>query len=458
VVSRGEDPASPQKVLRLYVDGVERAPAVAIPDGMKLTVRTDHRLRAGFGGSTTLLDEIRISSSAHSSDQIDRTYKGAEGNLGLAITQVTPQILPVGATTEVMVTGYNLAGVTSSVLDASGAIVPSQVTATSATQARINITVGAQSAIGLSQLQLSGVAGTATTTLRIVDLERSVYGVEGDTRLLWHLDESDLANGDLAVPILDAGPLSIDGIAAGTSEASSGRFAGGRRNAQLMADDDFGALSFEQSSFTVEFWMKSGPVTQSVNLLERVRGCCGDFDSYRVALDASGALRGYIQGTVNTVSTKIEAVMSPTAFNLDDDQWHAVAMVVSRGEDPASPQKVLRLYVDGVERAPAVAIPDAMKLTVRADHRLRAGFGGANTLLDEIRIVNFARTAAQISDTWFGTNSVAMSPGIFTILQKALVARDKEKPYLPPMPPPKPPINLPPPDTGRNARATGGGK
>jgi hypothetical protein len=140
-------------------------------------------------------------------------------------------------------------------------------------------------------------------------------------------------------------------------------------------------------------------------------------------------------------------------------------MVVDRGVVGDSSDDVLRLYVDGVQRASSLMSSVPLfngTLLDRTDTQFIVGGNFFSTqfegLLDEIRIVNFVRTTAQINDTWFGTNSVAMSPGIFTSLQKALVARDKEKPIMLPMPPPKPPVNLPPPDTGRSARASGGGK
>ncbi|HEY7543633.1 MAG TPA: LamG domain-containing protein, partial [Blastocatellia bacterium] len=212
-------------------------------------------------------------------------------------------------------------------------------------------------------------------------------------------------------------------------------FSGGRRNARIQADDDAGSLSFEQTSFTAEVWVKTAPVTQSVALLERARASVGDLEAYRIVLDASGALRGYISGTVNGVASKAEAIIDQTAFDIDDDQWHLVAMVVDREA------KVLRLYVDGVERK-SVGIADGFRLTVRADHRLRAGFNGTATIIDELRIVNQARTVEQIRQTWFGaTTTGSLAPQRSST---SIVANQSKSSS----PPPK--------ATGKNSRAGGG--
>ena len=298
-----------EKKVKLYVDGIERGSA-AIPEGLKLTVRTDHRLRAGFSSPNIVIDEVRISSSAHSGVQVENTFKGTDGNLGLLISRVTPAVAPLGTTTELSLNGYNLTGASLVVVDALGAEVPSSIFATSATEARISISPSVAASQGPAIVRFANTAGTATATVRLVDLERIVAGVEADTRLLWHLDET--SNG--VTDIIDSGPLSIDGRSGSTSFAVPGRF-GNARKSPIVVASDFGAMSFEQTSFTVEFWMKTGPVTQNATLIERARSSFGDTDAYAVVLETTGTLKGYVGGTVNGVSTNVEAGLRNVFFN-----------------------------------------------------------------------------------------------------------------------------------------------
>ncbi|MBV8856458.1 MAG: carboxypeptidase regulatory-like domain-containing protein, partial [Acidobacteria bacterium] len=261
--------------LSLYVDGVERASA-AMPSGFGSMI-SGYPLRAGTiddsGPQTTgttriaeftgTLDEVRVSASAHSPEQMLATYRGTEGTLGLVVLKYGPQSLPRGTTVQMPLTGYNLSGVTASVVDAAGVPQVTRTVTSSATNAVVEIDVSPTAALGATQVVFSSPAGSVSKPVSIVELGQSVYDVEPDTRVLWHLDES----GDGAVRIGDSATLSIDGTASSASQMQEGRFGRGRSRASLVADTDFGALNFGASSFTAECWVKTGPVNRTYTLV-----------------------------------------------------------------------------------------------------------------------------------------------------------------------------------------------
>ncbi|HEV2761486.1 MAG TPA: LamG domain-containing protein, partial [Pyrinomonadaceae bacterium] len=94
---------------------------------------------------------------------------------------------------------------------------------------------------------------------------------------------------------------------------------------------------------------------------------------------------------------------------LPNNQWHHAALVVDRTNNRMS------IYVDGEERAWS-PWPSAFG-TLRNNYSLRVGhfdnygpssFGGATEFpgtVDEVRVLNFARTAEQIRSSWLGTDA-----------------------------------------------------
>jgi hypothetical protein len=124
--------------LSIYVDGVERASGNQ-PANFGTLVSSAQQLRVGqrgFDSSTPngqtafpgTLDEVRVSSTAHTSDVIQKTYLGTEGTLGVSITNSSPLNLARGTTTDVQLNGYNLAGTTASITGPASANVTAQVT------------------------------------------------------------------------------------------------------------------------------------------------------------------------------------------------------------------------------------------------------------------------------------------------------------------------------------------
>jgi hypothetical protein len=224
---------------------------------------------------------------------------------------------------------------------------------------------------------------------------------------LWHLD--DAGNG--AAAIVDSGPNGIGGKAdPASSEVVPARFAGGRANANIAANPDSGLIegaTTGTNSFSAECWVKTTPVTRSYTLVGKAAP--GGAEDWSIYLDPIGQLNFVINSTVVGSFT----LTAQRSLPVDDSQWHYIAGVVDRTAGQ------LLLYVDGVLRG-SVAISGNLgsilnqQVSVNAGGSSVFGPGGPGSppfpgILDEIRIVNFARTAAQIHDTWFGTTTSALN-------------------------------------------------
>jgi hypothetical protein len=235
---------------------------------------------------------------------------------------------------------------------------------------------------------------------------RTPYTTEPDTVLLWHMDEPD----NSTVQIKDSGATkALYGIFSYTSTATAGRFAGGRALTNIQAVSDFGSLYFGSNSFTAECWVKTNPVGMTYKLVgnEDFYGGYYGPPEFAVRLLPSGGLRVLVY---DSLQRQWKAEVAPTTFVVDNNQWHYVAVSVDRTASQ------LYLYVDGVERASS-QMPVGFGALYNSGQPLHVGHyapydgqtygGGAEFpgVIDEVRIVNYARTAAQMSDTWFGTHT-----------------------------------------------------
>jgi hypothetical protein len=267
----------------------------------------------------------------------------------------------VGLRTTFYVSGYNLAGTTATVTGLPAGQVTAQVTGSAATQARVQITVAPDAQTGDAQLVISSSAGSVSLALRIIDLAQITFGVESDTRLLWHLNETS----DGAINIVDETPLRINGIAGSNSLAQPGRFAGGRSRANIATAGGINSLYFGSSSFTVEGWVKTDVVGRTYSLFAKkdFQGGCCVTPEWAVRLFPNGTLRAFAYDT----SFRQWLVDVPSAvYRVDDNQWHYVAMVVDRTNNRLS------LYIDGVERAFS-APPSGFNTITNSTQAFRAG-------------------------------------------------------------------------------------
>ncbi|HEV2765771.1 MAG TPA: LamG-like jellyroll fold domain-containing protein, partial [Pyrinomonadaceae bacterium] len=407
-------------VMTIYVDGKARASS-PWPSAFG-TLRNNYTLRVGhfdnyapstFGGATEFpgtIDEVRVSSTAHTAEQVQRVYDGTAGGLGLVVHKSSPYTLPRGTTVDLSVAGYNLTHVTAALLDANGTQTPGRVVSSSATSAVIQIPVPATAALGNAQLVLSSGAGAATLQQLVVELGQSVFNPEPDTLVLWHLDET----GNGGVRVADAGPLSIDGTAHDLSSAAPGRFGGGRKQAHIFADSDFGLMNFGTGSFTAEVWFRTEQVGRTYTLIGKDHQDSTSFNytyvDFALQITPSGALRAVAS---DTGGDQWRAHMSATDYDVDDGQWHLAALVVDRTHD------LMSIYVDGRLRA-STPRPSAFG-TLRNNYSLRVGhfdnygpstFGGATEfpgVIDEVRLSSTAHTLERMRQDFDGNGSLLLT-------------------------------------------------
>ncbi|HVF42305.1 MAG TPA: LamG-like jellyroll fold domain-containing protein, partial [Pyrinomonadaceae bacterium] len=410
--------------LLIYVDGAERA-AASVAGATGVTTYNDYPLRAGHYDSngpvvtnTTAplefpgtLDEVRLSSTAHSAEAVRQTYLGTEGTLGLVVLGATPYTLPRGTTVTVDVSGYNLSGVTAAVTDAAGVPQQTRTVHSSANAARIEVAVSPSAALGTGQLVLSSAAGTVSSQVLFVEVGQSAYGAESDTRLLWHLDETS------GTRVSDSSTYSIDGAAAANSSVVDGRFGLGRKRANLTSDDDNDMLEFGNTSFTAECWVKTGRVERTYTLVGKDHQTNGStsyvYGNFSLQIMPAGGLRAFYYDAGNS---KRQTQMPATAYDVDDDRWHHVAMVVDREAARLS------IYVDGVERS-FVSIAGATGMTTYNDYPLRAGHYDSNGpvitntsaplefpgTLDEVRLSSTAHAAARLKADFDGNAALSVN-------------------------------------------------
>ncbi|HEU4391191.1 MAG TPA: LamG domain-containing protein, partial [Blastocatellia bacterium] len=393
-------------------DGEERAFATP-PPGFGAMRTTGNRLRIGTfdlddpateGGTSFgfpgVLDEIRISSTAHDSTKIANNAFGFDGP---TITLVKPRAVQRGSASAVTLHGAGLIG---AAVTSSRADVSATVTASSYTRLDLTITPSAAATLGTAQLTIRDPIGQSTTADLVVVDQQPFQNQSGGTEtvVLWHLDESP--NGTTAlVGSGDAVPAVIGGTTSAGSQAAVGRFGGGRRFAQAIADNDSGALAFGGNSFTVECWIKTTPVGRAYALVGKEDTNSQNSD-FSLELMPSGALRAQLFNGTLVWQTE----MSPWTYDVDDDQWHLVSMVVDR----SAGADLLSIYVDGEARASASA-PQGFGAMRNTGNRLRIGtfdldeapaesgttFGFPG-VIDDVRVVNFARTSPQIRESWTG--------------------------------------------------------
>src|SRR6185436_11650153 len=291
------------------------------------------------------------------------------------------------------------------------------VTSSSQTQVVCSVNVPSSVSVGQLHFTVTNTSGQSfPSELTIISHQAFTNPPESgtDALLLWHLDEA----GNGAVHINgsgDAVPNIIGGTASTVSTSQLGHFGNGRAKANIVGESDFGALSLGTNSFTVECWMKTGPLVSAYTLAGK-----DPSDGYYYTTDFAlrilpgGGVRAYVfdvnksQWRAEMLGRLYNPATNDWQTNLEDNQWHHLAMVVDRTANR------LIIYVDGVERAstPMPAGFGAMQnagQTFRAGHYAYydgySGFVDFPGTLDEIRVLNYARSAAQMYDVWYGTST-----------------------------------------------------
>ena len=292
-------------------------------------------------------------------------------------------------------------------------------------QAVLNLDVSQTSPIGNAQLVISK-SGQTSVSIDIRIAERREFIADTDTVLLWNLNE----NLDGVVSIVDSGTLSIDGTSNPNSTATVGRFAGGRSRAAIVAENDLNATYFNETSFTVETWFKTSPVTRDYVLIGR-----GDNSSlfgrsfnsqYLISLSPTGAIQARAWNSGNVLW---QATMPQTDYTVDDNQWHLVTMVVDEDLDQ------MKLYIDGVLRATTNKPSNFGAIRNNSNWRVQAGrynYDGSGAgevefpgILDDVRISSTAHTAERVAQDAIGFDELRVARVNPTVLQKGVTSRVK---------------------------------
>jgi hypothetical protein len=412
--------------LYLYVDGVERASS-AMPSGFGALYNSGQPLHVGhhspydeqtYGGGAEfpgVIDEVRISATAHSAARVFTDSLGTDTS---HLATIQPKIIQKGsASVPVTFTGFGLSGATVTTDQPAVAVT---VTSSSATTINSLVTVPSSVPIGQLHFNITEAHGQQLSSqLTVVDQQPfpNPSGGNTGTILLWHLDEPD--NG--RIPLIGAGdpvPSALGGATGYYSTAQTGRFGGGRASADAIADADNGALYFGSNNFTVECWFKTGVLGQTYTIVGKEDFYGGYYGppEYAIRLSPNGTLRALVydssqrQWKAEASGTAVDPNTGQRRLAVNDGLWHHVSMVVDRTNN------LLHLYADGVEQA-SEPMPSGFGALYNSGQPLHVGHyapydgqtygGGAEFpgVIDEVRIVNYARIAAQMSDTWFGTHT-----------------------------------------------------
>jgi hypothetical protein len=203
--------------------------------------------------------------------------------------------------------------------------------------------------------------------------------------------------------------LGINSTASWNTIAVPGRFSGGRsaasNNHHVYTPNPFGALNFGANSFTFEAWIK----TQQTNSQRLIMQLHNDYYGTvgNMFLEANGVLSANLwapNGTQWYMATS-RSYNPQTGFwqgKIDDDYWHHIALVLDRTENK------LKIFIDGqlqVETAKPANF-DVLRDRDAANYSTRfTAYLHQNFTQDEVRILNYPRTAAQIQSTWLGNNN-----------------------------------------------------
>ena len=170
----------------------------------------------------------------------------------------------------------------------------------------------------------------------------------------------------------------------------------------VMPDDP--SLDFATGDFTIEAWIKMSPVTHRNFIVAKdVSSTTGiyyfevGYAGGNVALE--GKLGACIYETLVPGWTGRYVRATAEGTDVDDNQWHHVAMVVDRSGG-------IRLFVDGSEEPTEVSITGGVLADINVDstadmcigrnERLSAYFDG---VIDEVRVSNVARTSFELLTT-----------------------------------------------------------
>jgi hypothetical protein len=165
-------------------------------------------------------------------------------------------------------------------------------------------------------------------------------------------------------------------------------------------------LNFGTNNFSMEGWFKMPQGNSTRNLMKLFNFGYGDVAWVNV--NANGSLSAGVKSNVSSFyDWGLGTSMAPdpqTGYwqtRVDDNYWHHVALTVDQAGN------MLRLYIDGVERASAAKPANFGQLYATGTGWNNSMFATMNAgeIVDEIRLSNYPLTAQEVHDTWFGNDN-----------------------------------------------------
>jgi hypothetical protein len=205
------------------------------------------------------------------------------------------------------------------------------------------------------------------------------YSPDANTVLLWHLNETDPALLGCGFQVIDSSGNGLDGCGGWTAivpgKFGNARSFGSGPNLFILANP---VLDFGADPFTIELWVKT---TQDFSSVEQRLVYRPSDGAYSLLIGVGGVPMFRVFGTMAAG----EAI-GTTAVN--DGNWHHVAGV----RDSSN----LLIYVDGELEGSADASLLGPLATVSFS-QVQIPFPDFNGALDEVRISNTARVAAEFN-------------------------------------------------------------
>lgn len=400
--------------LKLYIDGQMRSD-IAVPQSFG-TIRNsggefDLGRRFYYDSYASVFDEVRISSTAHSAETIFKTFNSVD--LGLVITRLNASVIPGNNTTELIVEGYNLDSVTGlNFTDLNGNPVAVTASITEKSKVSLKATVAVDASVPSGDIRLNLTDGQTVVFRDVRVAPQQGFQPDAGTLMLFNMNEPQ------GEPLVNSGTLGGAGEEYYLYEILNGRFGNGRKG---MGTNNANLTDYINSSFTTEFWMKAGQPDRDANLMVYGTDYDGlDTKIVEVVLSTRGEIKAAL---TDSNHLRWQAATQIGDVNVLNDQWHLISMVVTRDAQQSS--NTMKIYVDGVEKASSI-IPNgfgtAQGQTSYLFHLNRFRSRSAPGGVDDFRLLNYPRTAAEILGEWNGTNALR---GVGLLFKKSKDRIDK---------------------------------
>lgn len=179
----------------------------------------------------------------------------------------------------------------------------------------------------------------------------------------------------------------------GTSGYSQKQFGGGLSfdgSNDYASVPDNSTLRFADTTFTVEFWMKSatnGGSTFSYPVAKGVNG-----GGWGAQISGGGVIQFWLKDTINN------QIQISTSTAVNDANWHHIAAIVTTSTTVSS-GNTGRIYVDGIDRTTVVSLSGLPYQT----NTQTLDFGRRNAsnyfpgIVEEVRLSNIARYSANFT-------------------------------------------------------------